>query len=302
MRRKLLAGSLAVLLGLAAIAAAVGDHGDGKPVGGQRPTRSSAPAPRSPFPLISKWQKDYPPKTGVSVVYQPIGSGGGIAGDHEQDGRLRRERRAAHARPVRRLQRLRPDPVGAGGELDHVQPERRRRTTCKITGPVIADIYLGDDQEVERPGASQALNPGVSLPDTDITPVYRSDGSGTSYNFTDYLSKVSPACKSKVGVSTQPAFPIGCRRQRLVRRRRASSPRPTVRSATPTSPTRSRTRSSSSTSRTRPASSHGPGLRGIAAAASTITKDDIPPNNEMHIVDPPKPRTRRRTRSARSAT
>ena len=77
-----------------------------------------------------------------------------------------------------------------------------------ITGPVLARIYLGQITSWDDP-AIKALNPGISLPSQKITPVYRSDGSGTSYNFTDYLSSVSPAFKSKVGVSTQPPFPTG---------------------------------------------------------------------------------------------
>ena len=77
-----------------------------------------------------------------------------------------------------------------------------------ITGPVLARIYLGQITSWNDP-AIKALNPGISLPSQKITPVYRSDGSGTSYNFTDYLSSVSPAFKSKVGVSTQPPFPTG---------------------------------------------------------------------------------------------
>src|SRR5581483_4462901 len=82
------------------------------------------------------------------------------------------------------------------------------KNNLHITGPVIADIYLGKIKKWNDP-ALRALNPGVNLPDKDITVVYRSDGSGTSYNFTDYLSKVSPEWKSKVGYSTQPAFPVG---------------------------------------------------------------------------------------------
>ena len=72
----------------------------------------------------------------------------------------------------------------------------------KLTGPVIANIYLGKITKWDDP-AIKKLNPGVNLPDTKITPVYRSDGSGTTYNFTDYLSAVSPAWKSKIGTRRQ---------------------------------------------------------------------------------------------------
>jgi len=78
----------------------------------------------------------------------------------------------------------------------------------KLTGPIVANIYLGhikkwNDKRIK------AINKGVNLPNEDIVPIYRSDGSGTSYNFTDYLSKVSKEWKKRVGKSTQPAFPAG---------------------------------------------------------------------------------------------
>jgi phosphate ABC transporter phosphate-binding protein len=78
----------------------------------------------------------------------------------------------------------------------------------KITGPVLANIYLGNIKKWND-AALKKLNPGVNLPDTDITPIFRSDGSGTTYNFTDYLSKVSSEFKSKIGVGTQVNFPTG---------------------------------------------------------------------------------------------
>ena len=78
----------------------------------------------------------------------------------------------------------------------------------KLTGPVLANIFLG---KIKKWNASQikSLNPGVNLPNEDITPIYRSDGSGTSYNFTDYLSRMSKEWKNKVGKGTQPSFPAG---------------------------------------------------------------------------------------------
>jgi phosphate transport system substrate-binding protein len=78
----------------------------------------------------------------------------------------------------------------------------------KLTGPILADIYLGkvtkwNDKRI------RAINKGVNLPSEDIVPIWRSDGSGTSYNFTDYLSKVSKQFKSQIGKGTQPAFKVG---------------------------------------------------------------------------------------------
>lgn len=81
-------------------------------------------------------------------------------------------------------------------------------THLHLTGPVLANIFLGKVTTWDDPSI-KALNPGVSLPATHITPIYRSDGSGTSFVFTDYLSSVSPTWKSQVGASTQPTFPTG---------------------------------------------------------------------------------------------
>src|SRR5207247_7732670 len=77
-----------------------------------------------------------------------------------------------------------------------------------LSGKVIADIFLGKITNWND-AAIKALNKGASMPDLKITPVYRSDGSGTTYNFTDYLSSVSGEWKSKVGTSTQVSFPTG---------------------------------------------------------------------------------------------
>ena len=78
----------------------------------------------------------------------------------------------------------------------------------KLTGPVLANIFLGKIKKWND-SRIKSLNPGANLPNEDITPIYRSDGSGTSYNFTDYLSRMSKEWKSKVGKGTQPSFPAG---------------------------------------------------------------------------------------------
>ncbi|HZR93074.1 MAG TPA: phosphate ABC transporter substrate-binding protein PstS [Gaiellaceae bacterium] len=236
-------------------------------------------------PLISQWQKDYPPKTGVNIVYSPIGSGGGIQAITSKTVDF-----GASDAP------LTPDQFAACGDCVQI-PWALGATAIiynlsgipnnlHITGPVLAQIFLGRIRKWNDP-ALQSLNPKVKLPNTDITPVYRSDGSGTSYNFTDYLSKVSPAWKSKIGVSTQPSFPVG------VGGRGSSGVSGVV----------SKTDGAIGYAdiayalvnhlkfffvKNAAGKFAGPGLRGIAAAASTITKKSIPANNEMHIVDPPK--------------
>src|SRR5262245_8266942 len=160
-----------------------------------------------PYPLIQQWQKDYPAKTGVEINYNPIGSGGGIA--------------AITARTVdfgASDAPLSPDQFSACNGCVQI-PWALSATSIaynvdgiphglKMTGVVLANIYLGNIKNWNDP-AIKKLNPSIDLPGTAITPVYRSDGSGTTYNFTDYLSSVSPAWKSKVGNSTQVNFPTG---------------------------------------------------------------------------------------------
>ena len=123
----------------------------------------------------------------------------------------------------------------------------------KLTGPILADIYLGhvkkwNDKRI------QALNKGVKLPDENIVPIYRSDASGTSFNFSDYLSHVSKEWKNKIGKGTQPAFPsgVGARGSSGVAAKLGSTQGGIT---TSTSRTRTRTTTRSRRSRTAPASS-----------------------------------------------
>jgi phosphate transport system substrate-binding protein len=158
-------------------------------------------------PLMSKWQSDYSSRTGDTVTYGAIGSGGGI----EQITARTVDFGASDAP-------LTPDQLTAAKgviqipwSLGAVVPAYNLTgapSSLKLTGPVLADIYLGKITSWNDPAIAK-LNPGASLPSTKITPVYRSDGSGDTYAFTDYLSKVSPEFKSKVGVSTEVKFPTG---------------------------------------------------------------------------------------------
>ena len=135
-----------------------------------------------PAPLIAVWQQRYEAAKQVKITYNPIGSGGGISAITNKTRRLRRERRPC-----------RPDQFSACGgcvqipwvlsatsvmyNLDGVQ------NNLRVTGPILADIYLGKVTNWNDP-ASQRMNPGRTFPDHKITPVYRSDSSGTTYNFT----------------------------------------------------------------------------------------------------------------------
>jgi phosphate transport system substrate-binding protein len=160
------------------------------------------------------------------------------------------------------------------------------KNNLHLTGPVIAGIYLGTIKKWNA-AAIAKLNPGVNLPDEDITPVYRSDGSGTSFNFTDYLSKVSAAFKSKVGVSTQPPFTtgVGAKGSSGV-----SGILTKTEGAVGYADIAYALKNHIQFAWVKNAAGRfaGPGLRGIAAAASTVSKKSIQANNEMHIVDPPK--------------
>jgi phosphate transport system substrate-binding protein len=158
-------------------------------------------------PLMSKWQSDYSSKTGNTVTYGSIGSGGGI----EQITARTVDFGASDAP-------LSPDQTTAckgcvqiPWTLGAVLPAYSLKgapNNLKLTGPVLADIYLGKVTTWNDPALAK-LNAGVNLPSTKITPVYRTDGSGDTYAFTDYLSHVSPEFKSKVGTSTQVKFPTG---------------------------------------------------------------------------------------------
>ncbi|HEY4230188.1 MAG TPA: phosphate ABC transporter substrate-binding protein PstS [Thermoanaerobaculia bacterium] len=162
-----------------------------------------------PYPIYSKWFSEYNKlHPEVAINYQSIGSGGGIRQMTNQtvffgasDGPMTSEQQQAAPGRVLHLPTVLGGVVpvynipGVTGEL-------------KFTGAVIADIVLGKIAKWNDK-AMAALNPGVNLPDLDITVAHRSDGSGTTYIFVDYLSKVSPEFKSKVGVATSVNWPVG---------------------------------------------------------------------------------------------
>jgi phosphate transport system substrate-binding protein len=158
-------------------------------------------------PLMSKWQSDFSDKSGITVTYGAIGSGGGI--DQITAGTV--DFGASDAP-------LTPDQFAAGDNLEQI-PWALSGTVpaynvsgvpnnLKLSGTVLADIYLGNITTWNDPAIAK-LNAGVKLPSTKITPIYRSDGSGDTYAFTNYLSAVSPDFKSTVGVSTTVKFPVG---------------------------------------------------------------------------------------------
>jgi len=158
-------------------------------------------------PLMSQWQPAYNTQAGVAVTYGAIGSGGGIA-----QITARTVDFGASDAP------LTPDQFTAAKGVVQI-PWALAATLVayntkgvpnqlKLSGPVLADIWMGTVKTWNDPAIAK-LNPGVSLPSTKITPVYRTDGSGDTYAFTNYLSHVSPDWQSKIGASTQVQFPTG---------------------------------------------------------------------------------------------
>ena len=159
------------------------------------------------FPLISKWSADYHAQTGNKVNYQSIGSGGGIAQIKaatvdfgSSDAPLSSEELDAAG--------LGQFPSAIGGVVPVVNVEGIKPGELHLTGELLADIYLGKVTMWNDP-AIAALNPGATLPSTSINLVHRSDGSGTTFNFTNYLAKVSTDWKAKVGEGKSVQWPDG---------------------------------------------------------------------------------------------
>ncbi len=159
------------------------------------------------FPVMTRWSSDYNQATGVRVNYQSIGSGGGIAQIKggtvdfgSSDAPLPPEELAAAG--------LRQFPSAIGGVVPVINVPGLAPGQLRLTGAVLADIFLGKLTQWNDP-AIVALNPGVSLPESRITVVHRTDGSGTTFNFVNYLSKVSPEWKQKVGEGTTVRWPTG---------------------------------------------------------------------------------------------
>jgi phosphate transport system substrate-binding protein len=160
-----------------------------------------------PYPIYAKWADAYKTQTGIGLNYQSIGSGGGIkqikastvdfgasdmpltAQELDQDGLIQ-------------------FPAIIGGVVPVVNVEGIAPGQLKLTGPALADIFLGKIKNWNDP-ALAALNPDLKLPATAITVVRRADGSGTTFLFTDYLSMVSTEWKSRVGTGTSVSWPAG---------------------------------------------------------------------------------------------
>lgn len=160
-----------------------------------------------PFPIYSKWAEAYKKDTGTGLNYQSIGSGGGI-----RQIKAKTVAFGATDAPLKG-EDLSKDgliqfPTVMGGVVPAVNIAGVEPGKLKLSGDIIAQIYLGDIEKWNDPKIV-ALNAGLALPDANINPVYRSDGSGTTFVFTDYLSKVSADWKSKIGANQSVQWPVG---------------------------------------------------------------------------------------------
>jgi phosphate transport system substrate-binding protein len=160
-----------------------------------------------PYPIYAKWAEAYKQQTGIGLNYQSIGSGGGIK--QIEAGTVTFGASDKPLEPADLKQNgLVQWPMIIGGVVPVVNIPGIKPGELVLDGPTVAAIYLGDITRWND-AAIQKLNPKLSLPKLDIAPVYRSDGSGTNFLFTNYLSKVSPSFSQKIGANTSVQWPVG---------------------------------------------------------------------------------------------
>jgi phosphate transport system substrate-binding protein len=160
-----------------------------------------------PYPIYAKWAEMYKKATGNGLNYQSVGSGAGIKQIKAKTVDFGASDMPLSADELNKSG-LFQFPAIIGGVVTVVNLPGIQPGQMKLTGPVIADIYLGKITKWNAP-AIAALNPGVKLPADDITVVHRADSSGTSFLFTDYLSKNSPDFKAKIGAGTAVKWATG---------------------------------------------------------------------------------------------
>ena len=164
-----------------------------------------------PYPVYAKWAEAYQKQTGVGLNYQSIGSSGGIRQINAKTVTFGATDAPVKGEDLDKFSQVQ-FPAIIGGTVPVVNLEGFKPGELRITGPVLADIYLGTITKWND-AKLQALNPGKKLPDQIITVVHRADGSGTTFNFTDYLTEVSPEWKDKMGkgaaVKWIPATAVG---------------------------------------------------------------------------------------------
>ncbi|HVA12611.1 MAG TPA: phosphate ABC transporter substrate-binding protein PstS [Stellaceae bacterium] len=159
------------------------------------------------YPVLAKWSDAYKKATGIAVNYQAIGSGGGI-----QQITAKTVDFANSDKPLTPADLAKIHTVQFPAVIISITPVVNlpgiKPGELTLSGPVLADIYLGKIADWDDPAIAK-LNPGVKLPHLDISTVHRSDGSGTTFNFTNYLGKVSPEWQQKVGSDVSVDWPNG---------------------------------------------------------------------------------------------
>ena len=159
------------------------------------------------YPVLSKWSATYAEKTGNHINYQSIGSGGGIAQIKAGTVDFGASDKPLSNADLQKF-KLGQFPIVIGGIVPVVHLQGVDNGKLVLDGATLANIFMGKIKNWNNP-AITALNPGLTLPDSKIYVVHRSDGSGTTFNFTNYLSKVSSEWKSAVGEGTAVKWPTG---------------------------------------------------------------------------------------------
>jgi len=237
-------------------------------------------------PLVAAWTPAIGKAFGYTVQYSGVGSGAGIAAITANQVDF-----GASDAPLNQAQQSAcPDCIQIPWALSATAVAYNvpgAPAHIKLDGNTISKIFLGTISNWSDP-AIAALNKGANLPDLKITPVFRSDGSGTSYNFTDYLSSVNASWKNKIGTSTQPAFPAGQGAKGssgvagLITRTNGAVGYVDVAYAI-------KNHIKFAAVRNKAGKFLFPSLRRIEAAATAFTT--VPANNELHIVNPAKSAT-----------
>ena len=159
------------------------------------------------YPLVAKWSTVYAKNTGIQVNYQSIGSGGGIAQIKAGTVAFGASDKPLMPAELAKEGLIQFPTAIAGEDLVYNVPGIKPGELV-VSGPLVADIFMGKVKSWNDPAIAK-LNPHVKLPAMAITVVHRSDGSGTTFTFANYLSKVSPEWKAKIGADTSIAWPTG---------------------------------------------------------------------------------------------
>jgi phosphate transport system substrate-binding protein len=163
------------------------------------------------YPVMAKWITDYAAQTGIKVNYEPVGSGLGIKRIKEAVVDFGATDMPLKPEELNKLG-MGQFPLVIGGVVPIVNIDAIESGGIRFTGALLADIYLGKIKNWHDP-AIQGINPGLKLPDLPITVVHRIDGSGTTFNWSNFLAKTSPDWKTKVGEGTMVEWPVGVGRK-----------------------------------------------------------------------------------------